>query len=63
MGDVVEPRREFIQDYSLNANVVVLLGSLFWKKAITCGKKAIARSVKAITASFAATVGRQRLKG
>jgi DNA gyrase/topoisomerase IV subunit B len=26
MGDVVEPRREFIQDYSLNANVVVLLG-------------------------------------
>jgi hypothetical protein len=27
MGDVVEPRREFIQDYSLNADVVVLLGS------------------------------------
>jgi hypothetical protein len=26
MGDVVEPGHEFIQDNSLNANVVVLLG-------------------------------------
>jgi hypothetical protein len=39
MGDVVEPRREFIQDYSLNANVVVLLGleeSNFLRKVSNC---------------------------
>jgi hypothetical protein len=49
MGDVVERRREFIQDNSPSANVYDP-AACFWKKAISCGKKAITRSVKAIAA-------------
>jgi hypothetical protein len=57
MGEIVEPRREFIAGDLLASTGVLSVGEEFWKKAIPYGKKAITRWVKAITASATTSDG------